>query len=173
MSRIAFSRRYLRFGLRTLFVLLTLFCVLLGYGASWSRQRNAFLAEQRARGAEKLRERFAFVRQRRTDVRSFAEVPLVLVGEPLYQALEIMIPREEAKIRTDSSGPGLLDILNTQRDYARAKKLFPESKISPFTYIASPPNGPITISVRDATTNEVISGIVELPPLAYPKMIND
>ena len=37
-------RRWFRFSLRTLFLLVTVFCVWLGYHLNWMRERHAFLA---------------------------------------------------------------------------------------------------------------------------------
>src|SRR5262245_5702551 len=44
------SRRF-RYSLRTLFVVVTLLCVWLGYSLNWIRQRREFIAEQQARDA--------------------------------------------------------------------------------------------------------------------------
>ena len=41
-------RRWARFSLRTLFVLVTLVCIYLGWAMNWIRQRHAFLANQDA-----------------------------------------------------------------------------------------------------------------------------
>jgi hypothetical protein len=40
------NRRWLRFSLRTLFVVVTVFCVWLGYHVNWIHQRRALLNEQ-------------------------------------------------------------------------------------------------------------------------------
>ena len=44
------KRRWLRFSLRTLFVLVTLFCVWLGYSLNWIRQRRQELVWARSHG---------------------------------------------------------------------------------------------------------------------------
>ena len=45
-------RQLTRFSLRALLAMVTLFCLMLGYGANWSHQRHILLAEQKERGAD-------------------------------------------------------------------------------------------------------------------------
>jgi hypothetical protein len=48
MSDLAPSRRLFRFSLRTLFVVVTVFCVWLGYNLNWLRQRRAVIQDSRS-----------------------------------------------------------------------------------------------------------------------------
>jgi hypothetical protein len=128
------SPKLVRFSLRTLFVLLTIFCGLLGYGANWKYQRRAFLAEHT--------EDFQTVNPQLTlwsdelkawGLRLRAKVfALSLVGESKYYRIRVVVPSIDTTERHSTRDSTVFVIAKTQTDYARARRLFPEAIINPY-----------------------------------------
>ena len=97
---------------------------------------------------------------------SISEIPLLVAGEMRYRRLAIIIPEGDTTVRPTTH---YTDTLDTQRDYARAKRLFPEANLMLFK--PKTKNGsPVIVSVRNSVTGEVISGIEEggSIPTKYP-----
>lgn len=123
MPTAAKSRRGFRFGLRTMFVAVTLFACWLGYQVNWIHQRNNFLAEQRERFAAfgeldnyDVNERFLENRYGKSTTQ--APAGLWLLGERGHVEIRIMVIDEDPPKE-----------FSAYEDCGRGQHLFPESRI--------------------------------------------
>lgn len=116
------KRRWFRFGLRTLFVVVTVFCLFLGgtaYNLNWIRQRHAALSSGR----------FSGVAYKKADsVRALGL--LWLVGEPSYSGIVIHLREREPLVATPVKESELIAVC----------KLFPEVRQNYVQWI--PPSEP-------------------------------
>ena len=94
-------RRWIRYSLRTLFVLVTLVCVYLGWAMNWIRQRREFL------NRHDVTSYISYVSYAYSSNR--APAPLRLLGE---------------------EGIGLLFFSGSDEEMKEAERLFPEAKVS-------------------------------------------
>ena len=108
--RVDRPRRWFRFSLRTMFVLVTVLCVWLGYAMNWIRQRRDFAAAMTARSAE-----FDVLH---THPRKRAPMGMSLLGEPAVKLVQI--------VETGADG---LPRKDTEQIVQTAQKLFPEAEI--------------------------------------------
>jgi hypothetical protein len=109
MSALAPSRRLFRFSLRTLFVVVTVFCVWLGYNLNWLRQRRAVIQDSQS---------IQLIMEPRS-----APGLLWVFGEQGYQQL---IPHYYTSAWDPPFSPADLRELRLERQRLRA--LFPEAE---------------------------------------------
>jgi hypothetical protein len=113
-------RRWFQFGIGTMFVVVTVFAVFLGYHLNWIRQRHEFIAEQQRRSGSD-------VSVVDTNVSDDVTVPapglLALFGEHGVVQLGVIIDSDG--IPLDGPLPVAADEVRIQR----ARKLFPEATL--------------------------------------------
>jgi hypothetical protein len=155
----ASTRRFsiFRFSLRTLFVLLTGFALLLGYGANWSHQREAFLAKHEAGLFAKGVNSYRWGQRNPLDGCTIWQLPLLSVGAPRYYGITIQVPIEETRTTVVTHGWTVREIVDTQPDYAEAKRLFPECRVEPYAMDTS---HKVLVQVRDSISGAVIDGFL-------------
>jgi hypothetical protein len=139
-------RRLTRFSIRALLVVVTLLCVVLGYGANWKYQREAFLEQhqQLLKMQQLLPDSFG-----RMPKLSFEPRPLPgnkhvstphihllrLVRARLYDYVPIAVPEHDVlRIQRIWDSDYSL-VAETQSDYRRARQLFPEAFIGCETFV--------------------------------------
>ena len=116
------KRRWFSYSLRTMFVVLTVFCVWLGYQVNWIRQRTNFIAEQTAHYVQRGGDPSHWT----NSARGTATAPglLWLLGETGFEALQFDVAVEDFKPgRPFDSYPEI------KREKLRVKRLFPEVKL--------------------------------------------
>ncbi len=136
------KRRWFAYSLRTLFVVVTVFGVWLGYELNWIRERHEFLAQ------EKLRQEAAWpvaMRDRnvnwwRNQMESSDHAApglLWIFGEQPVGDLLVTIPTRDIKVSLRQDGNIEFthrEILRSQPDFQQAKRLFPEATIMPMRW---------------------------------------
>jgi len=157
----------MRYRLRTLLIIVTALCIVLGYVTNWRFQRHRFLTEQalRSQGAvaqyqtKRWEHSVLSVNCRASPESSYNRPPLLLrlLGERGYHAIVISVPASDITPQQADNGHGVplakYYALNSQTDYERAVRLFPEASIWPCTYI----NGTVhEVFVRDAKTGRIV-----------------
>lgn len=114
-------RRWFRWKLSTLFVVLTVLCVWLGYQVNWIRQRQ-LITRQDGMGVDVLQ------------FGDDAPWPIRYFGEPGYECI-ILVHRDSKRCRLPSgSGPGTEEAEqllspSERAELDRVRKLFPESDV--------------------------------------------
>ena len=114
-------RRWFRFSLRTMFVIVTMVCVWLGYHLIWIRDRHEILTKHQALAAsvsaqEKRLQCGAALRLQTAGQRP---VGLWILGEPSVPYMQVIV------LKSDESQIEDFD----EEDGRRAKSLFPEAEI--------------------------------------------
>jgi hypothetical protein len=118
------KRRWFRFSLRTMFVLMTVGCVWLGYSLDWIMQRREFLAEQDKRFFTEQKRKFP-VQPRDADT-TRAPLGLWLLGESGVGGINLTWSHQGLRLPTDEC----------ERKLQKTRKLFPESTIRVWYYNA-------------------------------------
>lgn len=135
------SRLSIRFGLRWMFLVVIAIAAALGYEANWLRRRHAFLEEQLCRQAA-VWDGYGDDAQRdqalewwKNQLYSADRAPglLWMLGESAVDQLFIIIPEDDiADCRHERPEGGTYlqyEMSADQRDFRRAKWLFPEARI--------------------------------------------
>jgi hypothetical protein len=116
------KRRWFRFSLRTLFVVVTVFACWLGYELNWIRQRHAFVARQNALVIERFNERYAGMVSYQLSITKHAPFPLWLMGEKGIVCFPVLCVRTKDTVPFDRSW-------DDYPESREARRLFPEAKI--------------------------------------------
>ena len=161
----AHKRRWLRFSLRALFVVVIAGCCWLGYQLNWIRQRHEVLSRPEVNSS-------IF-----DPVGTRAPVGLMLLGEQGHYMLGVMLPFDEERSRELSKyGPSVdLDydafLTADERDeIERIRNLFPEADVS-FGYSRTPGAPAIRsvgyLTLSQAVAAHTISVHTTSPPSAF------
>ncbi len=134
----------MRFRLRTLMIVITALALWLGYEFNWIHKRHAFLAQQfeyhlAAAPVPSGTERREWVSEWWRGQTAMPGNPprvLRLLGEVGVGRLSVIVPESDITMRiweSDAAGAPVSwpEIVETQADYRRAKRLFPEAEIVP------------------------------------------
>ena len=131
------KRRWFRFSLRTLFVMMTVVCCWLGYELNWIRNRHAFIDRQRARLAEFYSgEDLAFYNEQLYYDNPNGGAPsfLWLFGEPALGNLNLVMTIDDPYAH--GAGEAETKIWRewqaTDPEYREARQLFPEGSFGFF-----------------------------------------
>ena len=122
MTTLAPKRRWFRYSLRTLFVVVTVCAVLLSWPLSWVHQRHAFLAvQQEAHSAAGFDGYESTDAEGKADVVEWRAAPIMLrlFGETGHTYVDVYV---------DGKDPRELTALDKQRIW-EASRLFPEAAI--------------------------------------------
>ena len=130
----------LAFNLRTLLLIVTVLCAFLGCHVNWIGQRRAFLSEQVARLESSIEhgdgvwpEQLVgwWIAQQPPAWRDPGPLRLFLVPPPVY-GMFVLIPAEDIIDRGNR-----FEVLSSQSDLQRARRLFPEEDIEPIYWKSS------------------------------------
>jgi hypothetical protein len=157
--------RFAGFSLRALLLGVTALCCFLAYEMNWIHQRRLFISEQAAKveNNEGMLAHWKGVSSQnnisKPDEGAFRQSPSLLAwfGETGYHHIAIVVPKGDTVNRRLGVGIDTLDVWDTQPDYVRAQRLFPEATIYPFVLIG---NEAYEVNVKDALTGEVTTGTV-------------
>ncbi len=116
------NRRWFRYSLRTLFVVVTVFGCWLGYELNWIRQRHELLAKHEALVSKHLGQHWDNLSPRQRRLKPAVPLPLLLFGEEGKFRVVLAIEAERNVQEPIYSFP----------EWKRAERLFPESEIEGF-----------------------------------------
>ena len=157
----------MQYRLRTLLILITALCLLSGYVTNWSHRRRVFLRDQSSKLQDavghylmKRCEPSKVANNIRTPVNGLYSAPPFLLlpfGERGYHFIAIVVPASDAMPQQAKNQLGgklsAYYILDSQPDYKRAVRLFPEASVFPCVY----KDGRIyEVCVRSAGSGDIV-----------------
>lgn len=145
---LALNRRWLRYSLRTLFIVMTVFGCWLAYEMNWIRQRHEFLAKQqtlRSTWPQSFLTKLESVPWWKAQDRSDQLAPgmLWLFGEQALAKLIYIVPTDDITIRN-----GKPEIAGSHPEVVRAMQLFPEANRTPVCCHGDTWSNPKKTSIR-------------------------